>query len=128
MQKHRQWLLFAEDDLKAAKRMLYDKEIILGPALYHTQQCAEKALKAYLVFKDQPLRRIHDLVELVHLCADFDQDFTLLLPDAADLNPYVSRARYPDSYYSMPDVSIAEANIQQAAKILGFVKNKIEDQ
>jgi HEPN domain-containing protein len=66
MPKHEEWLQFAEDDLKAAsRRMLSPKEIVLGPALYHTQQCAEKALKAYLVYKQQPLRRIHDLVELL---------------------------------------------------------------
>jgi HEPN domain-containing protein len=29
-------------------------------AIYHSQQAAEKALKGYLAFRDQPLERTHD--------------------------------------------------------------------
>ncbi len=126
MQRHKEWLSFAEDDLKAAKLMLFNEEIILGPALYHTQQCAEKAIKAFLIYKDKPLRRIHDLVELVHLCIELDGDFEEILMDAADLNPYATRARYPDSYYIMPDVTTAHVNFNQAKKIFEFVKTKTQ--
>ncbi len=49
MQKHEEWLVFAEQDLKSAKIILKSNESIIGPALFHTQQCAEKALKAYLI-------------------------------------------------------------------------------
>ena len=94
MPKHKEWLAFAIDDFKAAKCMLYADEIILGPALYHMQQCAEKSLKAFLVSKNQAPKRIHDLVELTH-------------------------------YYSMPDVTTALINLQQAKNILDFVENKI---
>lgn len=45
MQKHNEWLHFAHMDLKSAK--LLAENDLLSPALFHTQQCAEKALKAY---------------------------------------------------------------------------------
>lgn len=44
MQEHEEWLYFAEQDLKAALFLFGAPEILLGPLLFHTQQCAEKAL------------------------------------------------------------------------------------
>ena len=106
-------------------KQLNAEEIILGPALYHVQQCVEKSLKAFLVYKNQAPKRIHDLVELTHLCIEFDESFEQLLEDAADLTPYATRTRYPDQYYSMPDVTTAFINLKQAKNILEFVENKI---
>ena len=50
MQEHKQWLIYAENELKAAQLLLAstDGSVIL-PALYMTQQCAEKALKAFVI-------------------------------------------------------------------------------
>jgi HEPN domain-containing protein len=125
MPKHKEWLAFATDDFKAAQCMLHAEEIILGPALYHVQQCVEKSLKAFLIYKNQAPKRIHDLVELTHLCIEFDDSFEQLLEDAADLTPYATRTRYPDQYYSMPDVTTAFINLKQAKNILEFIENKI---
>lgn len=127
MAKHREWLAFAKDDLRAAECMLGAEEIILGPALYHMQQCAEKALKAFLVFKGEMPKRIHDLVELTHLCIEYDEDFNTILEAAADLTPYATKTRYPDQYYFMPDVTTAYVSLNQTHKIFNFVENKIYD-
>ena len=46
----RDWLRFAKSDLTTARHMFEDvnpKECEIS--CYHTQQCAEKALKAYLI-------------------------------------------------------------------------------
>lgn len=40
MHEHSEWLLFAENDLKAAKILINADEIVLGPILFHIQQCA----------------------------------------------------------------------------------------
>lgn len=48
MQEHELWLLFAERDLKGAKKCLVGEEILVSPALVLAQQSAEKALKGYL--------------------------------------------------------------------------------
>ena len=53
----RQWLAKAHSDLRAA-------EVAIGAdlaevAVYHCQQAAEKALKAFLVFRQEPFRKTH---------------------------------------------------------------------
>lgn len=125
MHKHEQWLKFAHDDLVIGKRALLEHEVIIWPALYHAQQCAEKALKAYLIFKKQQPRRTHDLVDLLELCMEFDPEFKNFLQDAADLTPYVSESRYPDDSFVMPDTSVAHYSLDRAAHILSFVRSKI---
>lgn len=45
----RQWLLKADHDLRSARCLMSgDGEPLLDTAVYHCQQAAEKALKAYL--------------------------------------------------------------------------------
>lgn len=48
MQKHEHWLMIAKEDLASAKHL---NTVPFMTALFHIQQCAEKALKVYLVFK-----------------------------------------------------------------------------
>jgi len=48
-----EWLRVAGDDLRLAETALTLVPPITGLALYHAQQVAEKALKAYLVFRGQ---------------------------------------------------------------------------
>jgi HEPN domain-containing protein len=49
----KEWLRYAKSDLNTAKHMfkdVYPKETEIS--CYHTQQCAEKSLKAYLIAKE----------------------------------------------------------------------------
>lgn len=125
MQEHNEWLRIAQDDFKASKRLIESSEPIIGPALFYTQQCAEKDLKAYLVYKKQKVNKTHNLILLVDLCCEFDAEFSKILPAAIELNPNSTGTRYPDSYLSFMDLSLAVFGIQQAEKILEFVKLKI---
>jgi len=49
MKQHEEWLLKAENDLLSAKKLIAGDNPILDTAVYHTQQCAEKSLKGFLV-------------------------------------------------------------------------------
>jgi HEPN domain-containing protein len=42
MESHKQWLKKAESDLRASEKLASD-ELVWDVAIYHTQQCAEKA-------------------------------------------------------------------------------------
>lgn len=64
-------------------------------AVFHCQQAAEKALKAYLTAQEQPFRKTHDLEELGRTVATRDPSLTDLMDRAADLTPYAWRFRYP---------------------------------
>jgi HEPN domain-containing protein len=128
LERHNDWLCVAEDDLKAAKKLTSGTDIHLAPAIFHTQQCMEKALKAYLVFKEQPLKRIHDLVILVNSCKRFDPQFDQFLEDAIYLNPFLAKSRYPDDYLMIPDLTTVNEAIKRTEKVLNFVKEKIKHQ
>lgn len=122
---HEEWLAFALYDLKAAQLIIKSPEAIIPPALVLAQQCAEKALKAYLFYKDHASIKTHDLVQLVKLCMSFDEEFSCLLENALELNPHVSASRYPDSCLTIPDLTTAQLLITQAEYIYNFVCRKI---
>ena len=125
MQKHEEWVAVAETDLVAAKKLLTPPEILIPHTLFLTQQCAEKALKAFLFFHNVDPGKIHDLANLVKQCIAIDSDFSKFFQHATDLNPYIQGTRYPDSHLLIPDTSVAEYSIRCAEEILDIVKNKI---
>lgn len=45
---HLEWLSIAENDLKAAKRLLFDEYPLIAQAAQLAQQCAEKSFKRHL--------------------------------------------------------------------------------
>lgn len=120
---YKAWLVKAKSDLKMAVAGSKDPETLDG-AVYHTQQCAEKALKGYLVFKKQPVRKIHDLGILLESCVKLSDDFCDLKELTRELNPYATYFRYPDDEM-MPAQEDVETAILSAHKILYFVETKI---
>lgn len=124
MPAHDAWLIKAKSDLKIS-HILFDVQdnSILDGTIYHVQQCAEKALKAYLVFRGAPIERTHNLVVLVRLCCNFDSSFDALKFNAITLNPYSSQFRYPD-IISLPTREDVDEAIKISEKILIFVLQK----
>ncbi len=118
---HEEWLLKAQNDLRSAVKLASDPEIILDTSIYHTQQAAEKAFKAFLVFKNQPIKRVHDLEYLLELCRCLDQRFSVLHDCAKFLHPFCSAFRYPDDIL-VPEQHEVEKAISCAKKIVAFVK------
>src|SRR5690242_18701683 len=104
MQKHNDWFFIAEHDLLVAK-LIANHPVVLLPAFYLAQQCAEKALKGYLVHRKQTIRKTHDLVELTKHCMHLDKSFETLFDESTSLNPYVTKFRYPDLFFVIPDKS-----------------------
>ena len=125
MKSYEAWLVKAEHDLASARRLSEGDNPILDTAIYHTQQCAEKALKAYLSFMKQPIEKTHDVGLLVELCAAIDESFNRLLNDAKILTPYDTAFRYPDIDMNPDKDDVAEA-IEKASKIIAFVKQMIK--
>ena len=124
-EKHNAWLAKALSDLRSAKKLSKDDDETLDTAAYHTQQCAEKTLKAFLAFKNQNIPYTHDLERLLLLCVKQDKSFEVLLNDALDLLPYATYSRYPDDRFSISKQEVLES-IEKASTIFNFAKNKIE--
>jgi HEPN domain-containing protein len=124
MKPHEQWILKAEHDLLSSKKLVEGENPLLDTAIYHTQQCAEKILKAFLAFSQKPLVKTHDLNELVKLCSKIDTSFRELFDYVEQINPYYTAFKYPSDYMDPEFLDVTEA-IDLAEKIFEFVKEKI---
>jgi HEPN domain-containing protein len=123
MESHKQWLAKAISDLKASEKLLTD-ESVWDVAIYHTQQCAEKSLKAFLAWSQLPLEKTHNLVKLLELCIEIDSEFIILRNEAEILTPFLTAYRYPDVEL-IPEKLILEDAITKAKNVLKFVQSKI---
>jgi HEPN domain-containing protein len=121
------WLLKASNEFRSAKKLIQGDDKILDTAIYHTQQAAEKALKAFLVFNKQSFLKTHDLEKILTCCESFEKAFGGLRASAALLNPYGTFFRYPDNFFEPALEDVIEA-IENAEKILNFVKKIIKEQ
>jgi HEPN domain-containing protein len=65
--------------------------------MYHAQQCAEKTLKAFLVFNQYNYPKTHDLGVLINLCAEIEPEFYKLIEKATTLTPNATVFRYVDT-------------------------------
>lgn len=126
MLEHEAWLFKADNDIKTAKKLIRDEDVILDTSIYHTQQAAEKALKAFLAFKLQPIQKVHDLEYLVKVCCTFDIRFKELAHCAKLLQPYCFDFRYPDDIL-LPELEEVKEAITCAEKILRLTKKIIAE-
>ena len=85
----------AGDDIKAAEALLCREPPLLFPSCFHSQQAAEKYLKALLTLKQVEFPKTHSIRELLGLVKTFDEDLAERLEPAVYLTPYGVEARYP---------------------------------
>lgn len=120
------WMIKAWRDLEMARRAATGDQPFYDIAVYHCQQSAEKAVKAFLVQHDKSYEKTHDIEVLVDLACEIDASFSKLA-DAADvLTPYATRFRYPNSTFAVEPkpVEYQEA-LQHAQTVFDFVVNAL---
>src|SRR5438876_10887751 len=91
----RAWLVKAASDLRGAEIDQSAVPPLLEDMVFHCQQAAEKALKAYLTWQDEPFRKPHDLPEVGDQCTGFDPTLAPLVLRATPLTKYAWKFRYP---------------------------------
>jgi len=124
MKPHDEWLYKALHDIESSKLLFNEKKNLFDISIYHTQQCAEKSLKAFLAFKEQELEKTHNLIILVNICISLDTDFENIQEATIYLNPYSTLFRYPEGIL-MPTLEETDKAIKLAENIYNFVMNKI---
>ena len=118
------WLKKADSDLKSAKGLL--ELDLLDTSVYHTQQCTEKALKAFVIYKTRSFTKTHDLRKLLEVCVNIDKDFIQFKEYVSELNPYAEEFRYPGDHL-LPEKQEVEEAIKMAKEIFEFTKDKLKD-
>ena len=102
----RRWLVLAGKDLNSARLLTAEEP---ANSVFHIQQAAEKAAKAFLAFHNVPFRKTHDLKELGAQCIAVDSSLSSLLEEAANLTEYAVVFRYLDAPRELDDSEAAGA-------------------
>lgn len=124
------WFLQARDEFIDAEDLRLRKRFYL--ALFHFQQAAEKALKAYLysVIPSEEVFFTHSIYELIQMASEQDADFKNIM-DVGRLDEYYIPTRYPNGLPgSIPsrfynDPKEAEEAMNLAKKVIELVEAKL---
>jgi HEPN domain-containing protein len=120
IEKVRKWAAFANEDLRLAKHGLkLEKQTPNRLIAYHAQQCAEKYLKAYLVYHMIDFPYTHNIARLLELCPD-RRGWDNALVEAEELTPFAITTRYPGE-----DESVTKAEAKKAISIAQRVAKTI---
>jgi HEPN domain-containing protein len=87
-------------------------------ALYHCQQAAEKALKGFLVWHDQPFPKIHDLGRLGKQAFELDSAIENLIEEIVEFTKYAWMFRYPGD--------VEEPSVDDAGVVLSKAQAFVE--
>jgi HEPN domain-containing protein len=102
----REWIEKAENDLKNATYTLkMGEDCPTDTTCFHTQQCVEKYLKAFLTFKRIDFPKTHDVGELLSMISESARP-QLVVEEQRRLTAYATVTRYPGDYEPIP---LAEA-------------------
>lgn len=123
----RNWIIKAQRDLLAAKKLSSDSDIYSDIAIYHCQQCAEKALKGFLVLQGQTFPRTHDLRLLLQLTIVINPDFQQHQETSELLTPYATEFRYPSDVMQPTEEELKEA-IEKSEEIFVFITSLLSEE
>jgi HEPN domain-containing protein len=114
----REWLRYADSDYGTADILFGHYPLKLEIICFHSQQAAEKWLKAYLISRcaEEP-PHTHDLGQLRKMCAEFDAQFEQLELECETLTNYGVAPRYPDQ------LEVTERDARRAFEYATAVKN-----
>ena len=91
------WVNRAEEDFRALNILLKDDNPPWGSVAFNAQQCAEKYLKALLLWRGIEFPKTHDLAKLLTLFGEsVPLDWTA--QETAALSDQAVAPRYPDEF------------------------------
>lgn len=120
-----EWVRFAETDLSSAKTLFeVHRPIPIEIVGFHSQQAAEKIIKAFLVSKDIIPEKTHELHKLIKKCLKFNSEFKKFALESDTLTQYAVPPRYPHEL-ELEEYD-AETAIKYADRIMEFVKELLD--
>ena len=119
------WLRYAEEDLETAETFLGHPHVPSRQCCWHTQQAAEKALKAALIFLQIDFHRTHDLNDLRDMPPESWQ-FKTTDANLSNLTRWAVEARYPDTMSESTNTDATEA-VEQARAVWTSVSDSLKE-
>ena len=121
------WLIKAQHDLLAAKKLSIEPEIYADIAIYHCQQSAEKAVKGFLILQNQEFPRTHDIRLLIQLAIRIDPNFENYQEISEILTPYATEFRYPSDVME-PNPEELEDALIKSEELFDFVVSLLPEE
>lgn len=116
------WLKKADHDLKSARLLIAADEELYDSACFHSQQLAEKALKAFFTARNIEFPKTHNLLLLSNLL--LDPEIMKYNEELERLTRYAVESRYPGEYVE-PEREDAQKSLVVATEIYNLVKQKL---
>ncbi|MBT9132298.1 HEPN domain-containing protein [candidate division NPL-UPA2 bacterium Unc8] len=118
-----EWIYKAEEDFESALYLVKKrKKPIPDVVCFHSQQCIEKYLKAFLVKNSIEPPEIHDLQRLNRLCGDMDKNFNKISDELDILNAYAINFRYPGEKATIEE---SRESVLVMRKVREFIRRKV---
>jgi HEPN domain-containing protein len=118
VEKVLKWIEYADEDLRAAEiTSSVSSNIPYRIIAYHSQQSAEKYLKAFLIYYSIDFPYTNNISTLIELCMPI-VDLNNKLKSAKELSKYAVAIRYPTEC-----IKINKSEAQRTIKIATNVKN-----
>jgi HEPN domain-containing protein len=113
-----EWISKAEQDYETAETMARKRRNPVPDIVgFHSQQCIEKYLKAYLVSAKIDFPKTHDLIELLEIAIAKDPLIDAYRADLRTLNPFSVQFRYPGDSATIEESRIALKRMRKARKV-----------
>lgn len=110
------WLEKSERDLQTARHLLTANPPLTDSSVFHCQQAAEKAIKAFLAWHDKPFKKTHVIAEIGGQAISIDETLEALVLRAMYLTPYATVFRYPGEV-DLPSMTEVEDAIKVAEEV-----------
>ncbi|MCC8043447.1 MAG: HEPN domain-containing protein [Oscillospiraceae bacterium] len=114
------WIYHAVIDRYAAQALCDDKRLHCAAA-FHCQQCIEKALKGFLLYKSRKLLDGHNLTWLCKQAAMMDSGFAEYIDESVVLNRYYIETRYPADIPIEIDDETMKSLMTMSGNMLDFI-------
>lgn len=112
-----EWVSKAEQDYHTAETMARKRKKPAPDVVgFHSQQCIEKYLKAYLVAKRTEFPKTHDLIKLLEIAIIKEPLMDIYRPDLRILNPFSVQFRYPGETATIEDSKLALETMRKVRK------------
>ena len=118
------WLTRVSRDLRAADNAMTAVPSLYDAVVFHSQQAAEKALKAFLTWHDAEFRRTHDLAQIGLQCVQIDPTLEDTCRRADNLSVFAWLYRYPGDEEE-PPLEVAEEALVMAREVFEAVLARI---
>ena len=121
------WLLLANKDLQAAEIISNDEYPLTNIASFHCQQAIEKYFKAFIIEKNIPLIKTHDLIKLNGMINEI-KDLGIDEKKLMVINEVYMDSRYPGDLGLMPDGLPTNEQVNEFIEFANVIKTIINNE